>query len=372
MRAAVLEKPAGTSTLDTERVRAVLLVRVASSGNGSSRSELADDLAPLVAHRLSLGQWRELLDQEIAALVSAGLAIATPSCVSATEAGVARAAAFLNLRGKLPRDWRELRDERLVAKALGLQREPVKRIKGLGTPEGLRAAILQRGYHLKIKGPATPSRLRSALAAVALERAFGNKITAGLAGKSGLPAKAGRLLAAQLARKPRDFGTDARLVAALAAEHVGAMQLGADALRVAVLRHYLEADCSGEPAAPAAPRAAPAARPRLVETAPPPPPVGRPDLAGFVQEVRRHAATQAQGWVGNRKAFISHVWRELRDKRPEWGLSQIEFHSMLTEAHRRGQLVLASADLKDGSARDFKESEVVFKNAVFHFVRVDV
>ena len=237
--------------------------------------------------------------------------------------------------------------------------------------DGLRAALVQRAFGLKVRSVATPSRLRAALAAVALERAFGNQIKGGLAGKLGLSAKAGRLLAAQLAKKPRDFGTDARLIAALAAEHVGAAQADLATLRLAVLRRYL--DGPDKPAArPRTAAKAPLARPRLVETAPAPAEVGRPDLAGFAQEVRRHATTRAEGWPGNRKAYISHVWHLMAEKRPEWGLSEIEFKCMLTEAHRVGNLALASADLKDSSKiKELHDSAVVYKNAVFHFVRVD-
>jgi hypothetical protein len=101
-------------------------------------------------------------------------------------------------------------------------------------------------------------------------------------------------------------------------------------------------------------------------------PGGRPDLAGFVQEVRRHAAGQAQGWPGNRRAYISHVWRNIREQRPDWGVSEIEFKCMLAEAHRAGHVVLANADLKDSkNIKDLQDSAVVFKNAVFHFIRVD-
>ena len=104
-----------------------------------------------------------------------------------------------------------------------------------------------------------------------------------------------------------------------------------------------------------------------------PPVAGRPDLPGFASEVRRHAVSQAQGWVGNRKAYISHVWRNIREKRPEWGLSEIEFKCMLAEAHRAGQLALANADLKDkDNIKDVQESAVSYRNAVFHFIRVDV
>jgi hypothetical protein len=119
-------------------------------------------------------------------------------------------------------------------------------------------------------------------------------------------------------------------------------------------------------------------RPRLVEPKSAPAPValtappGRPDLAGFVAEVRRQAAGQAQGWPGNRRAYISHVWRQLREQRPDWGVSEIEFKCMLAEAHRAGHVALANADLKDSkNIKDLQDSAVVYKNAVFHFIRVD-
>jgi hypothetical protein len=100
--------------------------------------------------------------------------------------------------------------------------------------------------------------------------------------------------------------------------------------------------------------------------------VERPDLAGFAQEVRRHADGCAQGWPGNRKAYISHVWHVMREKRAEWSLSEIEFKCMLIEAHRAGNLALANADLKDNNnIKDLQDSAVVYKNAVFHFIRVD-
>jgi hypothetical protein len=371
MKPAVLEKPVATGALDTDRLRAFLLVRIASAADGLSKTGLAADLAPLAAHRVAPAQWRSLVEREIVALADAGLTSVAGTRLEASEAGIARAAIFLGLKGALPRSWDEVHEVRLLAKALGLERESGRRLNALATADGLRAALVQRAFGLKIRGVATPSRLRAALAAVALERAFGNQIKAGLAGKLGLSAKAGRLLAGQLARKPRDFGTDARLIAALAAEHVGLSQADLAGLRLAVLRRYL--DGPDKPAArPRPPAKAPLARPRLVETVPAPAVAGRPDLAGFAQEVRRHAAARAQGWAGNRKAYISHVWHLMREKRPEWGLSEIEFKCMLIEAHRAGSLALANADLKDNSnIAQVQDSAVVYKNAVFHFIRVD-
>ena len=243
------------------------------------------------------------------------------------------------------------------------------------------------------QGAATPSRLREGLAAIALKRAFGDKGTAGLAGKLGLSAKAGRLLAAQLSREPRDFGTDTRLIAALAAEHVGTAAADIGGLRAAVLRKFFGAAppkavpdkrkpakraLGKRPPARLEPARHPPLRPsslhpsRRRRRACLPSTQGRPDLPGFASEVRRHAASQAQGWSGDRKAYISHVWRNIRDKRPEWGLSEIEFKCMLAEAHRAGQLALANADLKDkDNIKDVQDSAVSFRNAVFHFIRVD-
>ena len=371
MKSAVLERPAAAGALDTDRLRALLLVRIACA-NGLSKTVLAADLAPLAAHRIGAAQWRPLIEREVEALAGAGLVGVVGARAQTTEAGIARAAIYLGLKGPLPRSWEEVHGVHLVAKVLGLEREAGKRLRALGSADGLRAAIVQRAFGLKIRGVATPSRLRAGLAAVALERAFGNQIKAGLAGKLGLSAQAVRMLAAQLAKKPRNFGTDARLIAALAAEHVGAVQADLAALRLALLQRYLDAPDKPSARAPRPQAKAPLARPRLVETAPMPAETARPDLAGFAQEVARHAVVRAQGWPGNRKAYISHVWHLIREKRPQWGLTEIEFKCMLIEAHLAGSLALAHADMKDSSnIAQLQESAVVYKNAVFHFIRVD-
>ncbi len=98
----------------------------------------------------------------------------------------------------------------------------------------------------------------------------------------------------------------------------------------------------------------------------------RPDFQGFVAAVRHFADSVADGWAGNRKAYVSRVWRALADRYPGWQLSEIEFKGMLAEAHRAGVLLLANADLKDGtSIADVQASAIVYKNTIFHYVRVD-
>ena len=98
----------------------------------------------------------------------------------------------------------------------------------------------------------------------------------------------------------------------------------------------------------------------------------RPGLDDFASEVKTVAGTVAEGWPGNRKAFISRVWQTIGVARREWELTEIAFKSMLAEAHRSGQIVLATADLKDKSSlRDLEDSKILYKNTVWHFVRVE-
>src|SRR5262249_24968392 len=129
MPAAVLETPGTSASVDTERLRDIVLVRIASAVRGVSRTDLANDLASFVANRLASGRWRTLMDGAFESPPSAGLVHQRAGRIEASDTGIERASQFLGLKGNLPRLWNELRDERLVAAALGLQREPAKRIK---------------------------------------------------------------------------------------------------------------------------------------------------------------------------------------------------------------------------------------------------
>lgn len=362
----------------------LVLVRIGAEG-GVTRSELASDLAPLFTHKLSQPEWRRLAEKELAKLIAAGFVTETRSRLSLTAAGQTAAAQFIGRKMFEERPWPELRDIALIAKGLGLEREPAQRLKPLARVEGLRSLIVQKAFGLPTKKNQQPARLRAQLAVVALERAFGNRIKAGFGKGSALSSKAGRLLAGQLSRTPRAFSTDAKLVAALAAEHAGAIETDLDALRTGILRSLgtraLEALEAGEgqaprsvpvqiserppPAAPAANDRAPA--PPVIATAP-----ARPDLGEFSRVVKDAALQRAEGWPGSRKAYISHVWDVIRASKPRWELSEIEFKCMLAEAHRLGAIALANADLKDKkSMKELESSAVPYKNTVWHFVRVE-
>lgn len=377
MSIAVLAEPQADTAASA--ISLLVLARAAIE-NGATQAEIVRDLAPYVSHKLAPAAWRDTVSRTIAALAMQGLAGVTRNRVELTAAG--RDAVQNELGGKpLPRGWGEIRDVRLIARALGLEGETAARIKRLAKPDGLRAAILQRAYGLKIRGAPSPARLRQALAVVALERAFGNTLKGSIGQRTGLSAKAGRLLAGQLSHRPRDFGTDSRLVAALAAEQVGAFQTDADALRTAILRNFVSQsfspagvvqELSPKPAndqgtAPAQPAITAPGQARARPAA-----ANRPDLNGFAEVVRRAASARAEGWPGNRKAYISHVWKDVQATYPEWGLTEIEFKAMLAEAHRTGHIVLANADLKDKrSLKELQDSAVAYKNTVWHFIRVE-
>lgn len=347
-----------------------VLVR-AGAENGATRADLVRDLAPMVSHRLSPSELRTGIDGTVEGLALAGLIEVQRSRCRLTGAGAAKLSAWLGPRSP-GLAWAQLRDVVLVAAALGGPITPT-RLKLLVRPDGLRAAILQKAYGIAGKRSVSTARLRVELAVVALERAFGNKIKSGLDAGRGLSVKASRLLAGQLAARPRDFGTDSRLVATLAAEAVGAAQSDAASLRAAVLRRYFNELLPVAPGPTSAPsREMPVSKPEVQTPRQHPAAANRPDLAGFASEVLAQAETCADGWPGNRKSLIADVWRKIEAVRPEWGLTDIEFKSMLTEAHRTGHIVLANADIRNKEKlAELHASAIAYKNTVWHFVRVD-
>ena len=350
----------------------LVLARIAPEA-GATRGDILRDLTPFLSHRLSPSEIREETDLALDAVEMQGHVFASRGRYRLTHSGQTLALSLLGGRA-LPKDWQTIRDVHLPARALSLEGESPQRLKSLARPDGLRAAVLQRAYKLKGKRPPSPARLRSMLAGIALERAFGNKIKGDIAAGEGLSAKAGRLLAAQLCSRPREFGTDSRLIAALAAESAGAVQTDHAALRTAVVRHLITRRMPAQNGTQPAP--APETRQTAVKKpAPgmPPAAASRPDLAGFAKAVLSVAEPNAEGWPGNRKTLIVHAWRGIQKRYPEWGLTDIEFKAMLTEAHRTGHVVLANADLKNkANAREIQESAISFKNTVWHFVRIDV
>lgn len=390
--------PPAEQAAEAQRLAGTVLVRIATEP-GDEAAALRD-LGQILAGKGSSDLWRVEVGRLVSALIAGGLAERHGTALHATARGIAAAMEFLELRKGLPKTWQIARDTHLVAKSLGLGSVSASRLKLLRKQDGLRAMIVTQHWQLKIKGPPSAPRIRSALAVKALERAFGNKIGDDLGDRSALPAKAARRLAAQLSSSEREFGSDGRLVAALAAEAVASRRADLRSLRLALLRRYLgrlDAPSAGRkprhryrrgaaaqpdltaadaaltdlhqpgPQRDAAPSSDPSQRPAR---AIPPASVPRPDPGTFATAVLAAASETADGWVGNRKAFISKVWAVIQSRHAEWALTEIEFKCMLTQAHRTGLIVLANADLKDKRAlKELQDSAIVYKNTVWHYVR---
>ncbi len=382
---------------EAQRLAGVVLVRIATEP--ADEAAVSRDLGVILGSRAGSDLWRIELSRLVAALVAGGLVERDLVGLRATATGLVAATEFLGCRKGLPANWATARDIHLVARALDLDQGPASRLKLLRKPEGLRALIVAHHWQLRIKGQPSPQRLRAALAAKALGRAFGNQVGTSVGDKSSLPAKAARLLAAQLSSSGREFSSDGRLVAALAAEAVDSRRSDAKSLQLAVLRRFLGRTETGETRRRPRRRLATnradqqaVSAPAHVAALPPPanlspgppgngtvstpradPPAAtthRPSPSAFAAAVRTAADEISDGWAGNRKAFISKVWAVIRDRYPGWDLTEIEFKCMLAEAHRTGLVALANADLKDKRAlKELNDSAVVYKNTVWHYVR---
>jgi hypothetical protein len=353
----------------------LLLLRIAAGG--ARRVDLQRDVAPLLAHKLPGSEFRRTAESAIATFVNAQIASDEKGQITLRPKGAQVASALLGTT-RSPASWGDV-TKALVIRALAAKDTPQVR-KAIDSAEGLAALVLQQHFKIPVASTLSPADLRAALAIVALERAFGNRIKTGFAKGSGLPAKAGRVLAAQLFRNPREVSSDGKLVLGLAAEVVGAKETSREAIELALLRRVTGAATAPVPVPsnmvarpkPQPPKAANDRAPLPTSDARPATAKSPPDMAEFVGAVLEAARPVAEGWPGNRKAFISLVWKAIRHARPDWGLSEIAFKGMLAEAHRSGRLELATADLKDGrDKRSLEDSRIYYKNTVWHFVRVE-
>ncbi len=362
----------------------LVLIRIAAAP--ATRAELQRDLAVLVAPKINGTVFRRSAELAIGTYATQQLINEQRGRLSVTAAGHRVAEDHIAPFRITDGGWDGVRTT-LVIRALGLKtvspHVATSITRALMRPEGLAALVLQTHFGLPVDKVLSPTTLRSELAVVALEKAFGNKIKTGLGKGSGLPGKAGRVLAGQLFKVPREAASDGKLVLALAAEISGAPDQSLDGLRLALLRRLTLA-AAVEPVAKTPDRRAPGQSPTPDNDASPlsgplvakpvnPPRVAvRPDMAEFSHAVVSAARPVSEGWPGNRKAFISLVWKAIRSTRPEWELSEIAFKSMLAEAHRSGHVVLSGADLKDKcDLRALEDSKTLYKNTVWHFVRVE-
>jgi len=374
-----MEEPSAQLT-----VKDLVLLRI--SAGTATRADLQRDVAPLFAPRLPGAEFRRSAELGISTLTGNQLIAESKGRLTASAKGLQVADALLPPAKTPSSTWTDVRTA-LLLRALQTNDTPAIR-KALQRIEGLAAVVLQHHFGKSTARPQSPADLRADLAIIALERAFGNKIKTGLRKGTGLPAKAGRVLAGQLFKQPREIASDGKLIAHLACEVAGSREHSLDALELAVLRGLMLPKDPDEASQESALRTSRSESPRRTIPQPTPkpandripitevaPPITRatspPDMAEFCLAVIDAARPVAQGWPGNRKAFISLVWKAIRNARPDWGLSEIAFKGMLAEAHRSGQVELTTADLKDGrDLKSLEDSKILYKNTVWHFVRV--
>ena len=360
----------------------LVLLRVACGG--ATRAELQRDLAKLIGPKSSSTAFRQAAERAIGGFVDAKLISDSKGRLLPTAPGTISAERLVDRPSALKGGWSSVCNA-LLLRALGLANVTGPTAKALDRVEGLASLVLQQHFAISPKRLLSPTDLRAELAILALERAFGNKIKTGLGKGSGLPGKAGRLLAGQLFKSPREIATDGKLIVALAAEITGAAEPTLDAIKIALLRrltsqapHVAKLANDVVPQRPRADARTPAPRPDNDQHAIDAEPRSNqriaqpPDMAEFAGAVVDAARPISEGWPGNRKAFISLVWQAIRHTRPDWELTEVAFKGMLAEAHRSGHVVLAGADLKDRcDLKQLEDSKILYKNTVWHFVRVE-
>jgi len=96
-----------------------------------------------------------------------------------------------------------------------------------------------------------------------------------------------------------------------------------------------------------------------------------PDIEAFAEQVQQAAQTSETGWFGERKVFISHVWRNMQKNSVYPKMDFPKFKGLLVEANKQELLTLSRADLVAAmDANDVAESEIQYLNATFHFVKI--
>ncbi|MEM7620654.1 MAG: hypothetical protein AAF228_09360 [Pseudomonadota bacterium] len=369
--------------LKEANIAQVAVVRILSSGLlGCTKAKLTLDLFPFVSHRLSKGEWQRKLDNIITDLIcTKDMQISPRGRYRTTSKGEKKALAFLGIP-KLPtKNWKDLRNIFLVAKALGLRPQPLNTLKAINTANGLRAAVLKQHYKLPLEGDIpTVLQVRNALAVDVIQKSFSteNKNTKADI-KSHIPKKLAIFLASQKLRRPRPVATTEQLLGLLAAEAVGCIQSDTNTLRLEILKKFSTLQTAPHESCIIFDHK----RHRRMTISLSQPELDlhatanalnanvSSDLQSFSEYVMRQAKDYAIGWSGNKRAFISHVWKGIQTQAKDLELSEEEFKDMLSSAHRAGHITLGIADLRDkDNITDIQASVTRYKNTEWHFIRI--
>ena len=351
----------------------LLLARISCSG-GATRARARERSRtvystscprPTGAHRRA----------EMQRLVASRPRAREPQPSAPTEEGAAAVARFLGQKEAHARAWPELRDVGSSPRGCGLEkasrlarrRSRVRRAARAHCAEGLRACARQTQSPVRSCGP------RSRV--VALERAFGNTVKADLQQGSSLSAqgraRARRPAPAQPARV--QHRRQARRRARRRAGRRRAPRAGDAAPR---------ASCAGSrpKRAPHAGHRNPSSRAKMAARVARPAQASRPvalpcrsapDLAQFSARRVKRGRTRAEGWPGSRKAFISQVWEAIRTASGVGSLrDRVQVHAG-RGAPRGPACPRQRRSQGQAEHQGSRGSAVLYKNTVWHFVRVE-
>lgn len=367
----------GQSALNrTNAEEMVLLCIHAAGADGRLLSELRRDLYGLVSHHLAPGEWRSVLDGILTSLLDRGdVDLVSGKRFGLTRAGSSRVAHACG--GKLPKatSWQDLRNSVLVAKAL-TEVAPnaaasTRLRKTVASANELRAAILETAFKLKLKQRRSVAEIRRQLAG----KAPSAGVRPAASGNASSDRRsADRARAARLLRSSRPVDSDGALIRQLAAEQVGSLQTDVTALRTALLRRLIVNDRPAKISKAARVPSRPAALPPRQGELPLAAPVAQrlPGLAEFARITVEAARQRAEGWAGNRRAFVSKVWSGIAASHPQWGLDEAAFKALLVDAHREGLISLTNADVREREALpELEASAIQHANSVWHYIRVE-
>lgn len=306
-------------TVNHDRIEALVVARAHVIRGATSASDVLAPLVRFCPRDTTETAWRATLDETLRRLCGE---------VLDDQLRLVDADALAKRIGKHhATTWSQLADRVLPALALGVAPDDAKVLAKLSSRDAWAAAVVARARGEWTQGP--PPSATAVCDAIAWQ-------ALGLASKpKRLPGEVRALfLQRELAtsQAPAD-----RLLRQLAARELDVPRTDARSLRDGLVRVWL-------------------AGLRVGPTT-------------FSAQVHAVARSVRDGAFGDRKVFISEVWRELR-RRPAWSaMSLDEFKGRLLSAHRSGELVLARADLVSAMSPEIvAASETVSDGASFHFI----
>jgi hypothetical protein len=343
---------------NSETIESLVLVRLLAlpQKNRPAAGKIRDELYIVVQDALSASDWKSAFDAAMEQLLADRLVVKPP--LALTDAGRARALQFLGV-SSLPANirWPQLRDVYLVAKAMGLSPESAEVRQAVKQPERLRGLVVKQEHNLPTGALPTLTQATDALAwrklGVETDEPFNQKnVTRFLLGQD---------------LKQRTRLSTSQLRNQLPAKALDLARGDTRALRSSLLRKWAATNlCSASPDASAV-LTQPVTTPTETDQ-PRPQPL---ELDDFARQVMNAAMSLENGHFGDRKVFINHVWKKLKDAPVCQSLDLRQFKHHLTEANNRGLLSLTRADLVGAmDSQDVQESETRYLDDVFHFVQI--